>query len=74
MENQYDHGRSPTAASANMTKSDQSTDTNMQKRVARLEERIRKQDQLIETLLKELRKYKHVLDLHSNALNSRKDG
>jgi hypothetical protein len=74
MENQYDHERDPTAVSINTTKSDQSTDANLQKRVARLEERIRKQDLVIDTLLKDLRRYKNVLDAHSHALNSRKDG
>ena len=74
MTNQYDHERDPTAASTSITKSDQSAGTDTQKRLARLEERIRKQDLLIETLLKDLRRYKNVLDAHSHALNSRKDG
>jgi hypothetical protein len=74
MTNQYKQERDPTAASTSITKSDQSAGTDTQKRLARLEERIRKQDLLIETLLKDLRRYKNVLDAHSHALNSRKDG
>jgi hypothetical protein len=74
MTNQYEQERDTTAASTNMTKSDQSTDATVQKRLARLEERIRKQDLVIDTLLKDLRRYKSVLDAHSHALNNRKDG
>ena len=74
MTNQYDHERDPTAASTSVAKSDQSATADTQKRLARLEEHIRKQDLVIDTLLKDLRRYKSVLDAHSHALNSRKDG
>ena len=74
MTNQYEQERDLTAVSTSMTKSDQSTDATVQKRLSRLEERIRKQDLVIDTLLKDLRRYKNVLDAHSHALNSRKDG